>query len=122
MRTHVNRFKHLPHWSCEIENKGKFRGSSYWHNTAAQQVWHPLCAQATHNSGNTMETVVPWSELEALIAPYYPKAGNGRQPVGLSILLRTYLLQHWFNLSDPGAEDALDRKSTRLNSSHLGIS
>jgi IS5 family transposase len=27
--------------------------------------------------------------------------------VGLSILLRTYLLQHWFNLSDPGAEDAL---------------
>jgi IS5 family transposase len=56
---------------------------------------------------NTMETVVPWSELEALIAPYYPKAGNGRQPVGLSILLRTYFLQHWFNLSDPGAEDAL---------------
>ena len=56
---------------------------------------------------NTMETVVPWSELEALIAPYYPKAGNGRQPVGLSLLLRTYLLQHWFNLSDPGAEDAL---------------
>jgi IS5 family transposase len=54
-----------------------------------------------------METVVPWSELEALIGPYYPKAGNGRQPVGLSILLRTYLLQHWFNLSDPGAEDAL---------------
>jgi hypothetical protein len=51
MRTQVNRFKHLPHWSCEIENKGKFRGSSYWHNTAAQQVWHPLCAQATHNSG-----------------------------------------------------------------------
>src|ERR1035438_3977721 len=55
MRTHVNRFKHLPHWSCEIENKGKFRGSSYWHNTAAQQVWHPLCAQATHNSG-TIQT------------------------------------------------------------------
>jgi hypothetical protein len=53
MRTQVNRFKHLPHWSCEIENKGKFRGSSYWHNTAAQQVWHPLCAQATHNSGNS---------------------------------------------------------------------
>ena len=35
---------------------------------------------------NTMEVVVPWSELEALIAPYYPKAGNGRQPVGLSIM------------------------------------
>jgi IS5 family transposase len=55
----------------------------------------------------TMETVVPWSELEALIAPYYPKAGNGRQPVGLPIMLRIYFLQHWFSLSDPGAEDAL---------------
>jgi IS5 family transposase len=56
---------------------------------------------------NTMETVVLWSALEALIAPCYPKAGNGRQPVGLTIMLRIYFLQHWFNLSDPGAEDAL---------------
>src|SRR6201987_5801567 len=56
---------------------------------------------------NTMEAIVPWSELEALIAPHYPKAGKGRQPVGLSIMLRIYFLQHWFNLSDPGAEDAL---------------
>jgi IS5 family transposase len=55
----------------------------------------------------TMEAVVPWSELESLIEPHYPKAGNGRQPVGLSIMLRIYFLQHWFNLSDPGTEDAL---------------
>jgi len=54
-----------------------------------------------------MELVVPWSELEALIAPHYAKAGKGRQPVGLSVMLRIYFLQHWFNLSDPGAEDAL---------------
>jgi IS5 family transposase len=55
----------------------------------------------------TMESVVPWSELEALIEPHYPKAGKGRQPVGLGIMLRIYFLQHWFNLSAPGAEDAL---------------
>lgn len=30
----------------------------------------------------TMNGIVPWSELEALIEPHYPKAGNGRQPVG----------------------------------------
>jgi IS5 family transposase len=42
-----------------------------------------------------------------LIEPHYPTAGNGRQPVGLSIMLRVYFLQQWFNLSDPGAEDAL---------------
>jgi IS5 family transposase len=53
-----------------------------------------------------MEQVVPWSELSALVAPHYPKAGNGRQPVGLSIMLRTYFLQQWFNLSDPGMEEA----------------
>jgi IS5 family transposase len=56
---------------------------------------------------NVMAVVVPWCELEALIEPNYPKAGNGRQPVGLSIMLRVYFLQQWFNLSDPGAEDAL---------------
>jgi hypothetical protein len=54
-----------------------------------------------------MDVVVPWCDLEALIEPYYPKAGNGRQPVGLSIMLRAFFLQQWFNLSDPGAEDAL---------------
>jgi IS5 family transposase len=56
---------------------------------------------------NTMEAVVPWAELEALIEPYYPKAGKGRQPVGLGTMLHVYFQQHWFNLSDPGAEDAL---------------
>ena len=55
----------------------------------------------------TMESVVPWTELITLIETYYPKAGNGRQPVGLSVMLRIYFLQQWFNLSDPGAEDAL---------------
>ena len=53
-----------------------------------------------------MEQVVPWSELSALVAPHYPKAGTGRQPVGLSIMLCTYFLQQWFNLSDPGMEEA----------------
>jgi IS5 family transposase len=54
-----------------------------------------------------MERVVPWTELESLVGPRYAKAGNGRQPVGLSIMLRTYFVQQWFNLSDPGVEEAL---------------
>jgi hypothetical protein len=41
-----------------------------------------------------------------LVEPHYPKAGNGRQPVGLAIMLRIYFLQQWFNLSDPGMEEA----------------
>jgi IS5 family transposase len=53
-----------------------------------------------------MEQVAPWSSLLALVEPHYPNAGNGRQPVGLAIMLRTYFLQQWFNLSDPGMEEA----------------
>jgi len=54
-----------------------------------------------------MERVVPWSTLCALIEPFYPKPGNGRPPVGVERMLRIYFLQHWFNLSDPAAEEAL---------------
>src|ERR1039457_6150129 len=55
-----------------------------------------------------MEQVVPWSKLGGLIEPYYPKAGNGRQPVGVERMLRIYFLQQWFNLSDPAVEEGPD--------------
>src|SRR5437660_11849906 len=54
-----------------------------------------------------MEQVVPWRELCALVAPHYPKPGNGRRPVGVERMLRIYFLQQWFNLSDPAVEEAL---------------
>src|SRR5438105_3932530 len=54
-----------------------------------------------------MEQVVPWRDLCALVEPYYPKPGNGRPPVGVERMLRIYFLQQWFNLSDPGVEEAL---------------
>ena len=61
-----------------------------------------------------MNAVIPWAELVALIAPHYPKAGRGRQPLGLEKMLRIYFLQQWFDLSDPAAEEALyDSESMR---------
>lgn len=55
-----------------------------------------------------MERVVPWADLCGLIEPFYPKpSGSGRRPVGLERMLRIHFLQHWFNLSDPAAEEAL---------------
>jgi IS5 family transposase len=54
-----------------------------------------------------MEQVVPWSELQGLVEPHYAKAGNGRRPVGLALMLGTYFVQQWFNLSEPGVEEAL---------------
>ncbi|MGB8364356.1 MAG: IS5 family transposase [Rhizomicrobium sp.] len=61
-----------------------------------------------------MDAVIPWRRLIALIEPHYPKAGNGRQPLGLEKMLRIYFLQQWFNLSDPQAEDLIyDSESMR---------
>jgi transposase, IS5 family len=61
-----------------------------------------------------MDAVIPWARLLALIEPHYPKAGNGRQPLGVEKMLRIYFLQQWFNLSDPQAEDAIyDSESMR---------
>ena len=57
-----------------------------------------------------MDGVVPWQRLIALIEPYYAKADRavgGRPPLPLATALRIYFLQQWYNLSDPGAEEAL---------------
>jgi len=70
-----------------------------------------------------MELVVPGSDLQALVEPHYPKAGNGRRPVGLSIMLRTYFMQQWFNLSNPGVEEAFYESATlrRFAGVDLGV-
>ena len=56
-----------------------------------------------------MDQVVPWARLCALIEPHYPKASpaGGRPALPLERMLRIYCLQQWYNLSDPGAEEAL---------------
>lgn len=51
-----------------------------------------------------MGRIVPWSGLEVLGRLLYAKAGKGSQPIGLLIMLRTYFVQQWFNLSDPGVD------------------
>jgi IS5 family transposase len=53
-----------------------------------------------------MEQVVPWGDLVALIAPYYPEGKNGRPPFALQTMLRTHFMQQWFTLSDPAMEEA----------------
>lgn len=87
---------------------------------AKQQTFAGLAWQ---NKGKTtrreqflseMNQIIPWKVLIGLIKPHYPKAGRGRQPLGLEKMLRIYLLQIWFDLSDPQAEDALyDSESMR---------
>ena len=54
-----------------------------------------------------MEEIIPWDEWTALVLPYYPAGKRGRPPRGVETMLRMYLLQNWFNLSDEGVEDAI---------------
>ena len=55
-----------------------------------------------------IEAVTPWSALTAEIQPFYPKGeGRGRPPIGLERMLRMYIAQHCFGLSDEGIEDAI---------------
>lgn len=54
-----------------------------------------------------MDEIIPWEEWISMIAPYYPNGKRGRPPIGIELMLRMYLLQVWFNLSDEGTEDAI---------------
>jgi len=56
-----------------------------------------------------MDRIVPWTELQAVVEPFYPKLSEagGRPPLPLKRMLRIYFLQLWFNLSDPAVEEAL---------------
>jgi IS5 family transposase len=54
-----------------------------------------------------MNRILPWTEMCALLRPHYPTGEVGRVPIPLERMLRIHFLQQWFNLSDPGAEEAL---------------
>ena len=54
-----------------------------------------------------MDCLIPWQLLEDRLRPFYPKAGRGRHPYPLSVILRVHCVQLFYNLSDPGMEDLL---------------
>src|SRR5437660_11365148 len=56
-----------------------------------------------------MAAVVPWSALESVVEPHYPRVGpqGGRRPFPLAVMMRIYCLQQWYRRSDPGAEEAI---------------
>jgi len=56
---------------------------------------------------DTMDATIPWSRWVGLIEPFYYSGHRGRKPKALETMLRMYLLQAWFSLSDEGVEDAI---------------
>lgn len=54
-----------------------------------------------------MDKAIPWTRIEQLIEPFYPKKGNGRPPYPLATMLRIHVMQHCYNLADEAMEEAL---------------
>ncbi|MEO7125371.1 MAG: IS5 family transposase [Nakamurella sp.] len=55
-----------------------------------------------------MDQVIPWAAWIGLIEPHYFNKKRGLKPVPLVTMLRMYLLQVWFHLSDENVEDAIN--------------
>jgi IS5 family transposase len=54
-----------------------------------------------------MDRIIPWDRWIELIRPYYPSGKRGRPTRGIETMLRMYMMQNWFNLSDEALEDAI---------------
>jgi IS5 family transposase len=54
-----------------------------------------------------MDQIIPWGEWCQVIEPFYHHNKEGRPAVPLETILRMYLVQCWFHLSDEAAEDAV---------------
>lgn len=54
-----------------------------------------------------MNEIIPWEQWAELIRPYYYTGKRGRPPKEIETMLRMYLMQVWFTLSDEGIEDAV---------------
>ncbi|EGQ95934.1 transposase DDE domain protein [Vibrio cholerae HC-49A2] len=68
-----------------------------------------------------MEKLLPWSQLLAVIEPFYPKAGNGRRPYPLETMFRIHCMQQWYSLSDEAMEDALYEIASMRLFAHLSL-
>ena len=54
-----------------------------------------------------LEALAPWGRLEQHIVPHYPKAGRGRRPYTLPVMLRVHVVRVTYNFRDPAMEDLL---------------
>ena len=52
-----------------------------------------------------MDELIPWQRLEARIRPYYPKAGRGRRPYDLSVIVGNQQKWHVLRAERSGHTD-----------------
>lgn len=84
----------------------------------------PMSAQASflsiaHNKKlrcetflSEMDQIIPWGRFMERVLPHYTEKEVGRKHKELKMMLKIYFAQKWYDLSDPGMEDAIyDRNS-----------
>ena len=68
---------------------------------------------------DTMDEIIPWTYWVEEIRPFYPSGKRGRRPKNIETMLRMYLMQQWFGLSDAALEDAIYDSHAMRNFMHL---
>lgn len=59
-----------------------------------------------------MDRIIPWGEWVKIVQPCYYKGERGNKPYGLELMLRLYVLQNLYNLSDEGTvAEAVDSRA-----------
>ena len=59
-----------------------------------------------------IERIIPWTEWVEIIKPHYYKGERGNKPFDLELMLRLYILQNLYNLSDMAtAEQVTDSRA-----------
>ena len=70
----------------------------------------------------SIDKMIPWDDWVNIIAPYYPSGKRGRPVRGIETMLRMYLMQNWFNLSDAAIEDTIYDSYAMRSFMHLDFS
>lgn len=59
-----------------------------------------------------MDRIIPWGEWVKIVKPCYYKGERGNKPYDLELMLRLYVLQNLYNLSDEGTvAEAVDSRA-----------
>lgn len=69
-----------------------------------------------------IDALIPWDRLIKKLERRYPKGQNGRPPYPVETMLRIHCMQLFYNLSDPGMEDALYEIESRRRFAGLRLS
>ena len=59
-----------------------------------------------------MDRIIPWGKWVKIVQPCYYKGERGNKPYDLELMLRLYVLQNLYNLSDEGTvAEAVDSRA-----------